>query len=104
MALGPPIVGMPHPAMAGPASVVQAMRGNLTVLGLFQRLFCRVSMGLVWNVYRADLSRAILRYQGALMGRLWHWGLNPPPGSIPALLPQGKAVGVRTFRARRGSY
>ena len=39
MALGPPIVGMPHPAMAGPASVVQAMWGNLPVLGLF-KAFC----------------------------------------------------------------
>ena len=42
MALGPPIVGMPHPAMAGPASVVQAMWGNLTVLGLF-KAFSKVS-------------------------------------------------------------
>ena len=30
MALGPPIVGMPHPAMAGPASVVQARWAKLT--------------------------------------------------------------------------
>ena len=45
----PPIVGMPHPAMAGPASVVQATWGNLTVLGLFQGLFYRVSIGLAWE-------------------------------------------------------
>ena len=46
------------------------------------------------------LSRAMLGYQGASRGSTMALGLNPPPGSIPALLPQGKAVGVRTLCAR----
>ena len=41
-------------------------------------------------------------YQGTLncpwVGYGAGW-LNPPPGSIPALLPQGKAVGVSTLCA-----
>ena len=92
MALGPPIVGMPHPAMAGPASVVQAMWGNLTVLGVFQGLSYRVSIGLVWECILEGLSRAILRYQGAPMGRLWHRVDYHPSGLDP-----------RTTAARQGS-
>ena len=53
MVLGPPIVGMPHPAMAGPASVVQAMWGNLTVLGPFKAFsigsLYRAYIGLIWE-------------------------------------------------------
>ena len=71
MALGPPIAGMPHPAMAGPASVVQAMWGNLTVLGLLKAFPIGLLQGLYGNVYWEDLGRAMPRNSQVPMGRLW---------------------------------